>query len=91
MCVGCWLINSEVKHHARSAQRQNKELMPRSDNWDTMGWDEKVDGIGNKDEYHWLNGNDSRKPKQSNRNLHHCHFVHQRSHMERPGKELEPL
>jgi hypothetical protein len=24
--VGCWLINSDVKHDARSAQRQGKEL-----------------------------------------------------------------
>jgi hypothetical protein len=56
-----------------------------------MGWDEKVDGIENKEEYHWLNENDIGKPKYSNRNLHHCHFVHQTSYIERPGKELAPL
>ena len=26
MCVGCWLINGEVKHYGRYAHRQNKEL-----------------------------------------------------------------
>jgi hypothetical protein len=36
--------------------------MSRSDSWDTTGWDEKVDGMENKEEYHWLNDNDSGKP-----------------------------
>jgi hypothetical protein len=100
VCVGCWLIKSDLKHDARSAQRHNKELhrvrnlchvVTAGVRWDGIGWDKRVDGMENKKEYHWLNDNDTGKPKQANRTLHHCHFVHQRSHMERPGKELAPL
>ena len=67
VCVGCRLIKSEVKHDARSAQRHNKELhrVRSLCHVVTAGirWDEKVDGMENKEEYHWLNDNDSGKPK----------------------------
>ena len=71
-CFGCWFTKSDVKHDARSAQRHNKELhrvrslrhvVTTAIRCDGMGQDEKLGGMKNKEEYHWLNDNDSGKPK----------------------------
>jgi hypothetical protein len=40
-------------------------------------------------EHRW-NEIDREKPKYSEKNLSQCHFVHYKSHMERPGIESGP-
>jgi hypothetical protein len=39
---------------------------------------------------HWWNDADRGKPKYSEKNLSHCHFVHYRSLMDGPGIEHGP-
>jgi len=45
--------------------------------------------IDEKNVEHRWNGNDRRKPKYSEINLVHYHFIHHRPHMDCPGMEAE--
>jgi hypothetical protein len=63
---GYWLIKSDMKHDARSAQCHGMELHHVRSLCVvvTVGirWDEKVDGKTNKKEYNLLNDHESGKP-----------------------------
>jgi len=39
---------------------------------------------------HYSNDTDRRKPKHSEKNLFNYHYVHHKSHMHWPGKEIGP-
>jgi hypothetical protein len=44
-----------------------------------------------EDEQLWSNtGRGGREPKYSGKNPYHCHFVHQKSHMDSPGIGADP-